>query len=90
VTESDASRPGRGLRIAVVVSRYNDFVTGRLRAGALEALAACGVAAEDVAVVDVPGSFEIPMAARARPPPRAPPPPPPRRGDSTRSSVSAA
>jgi 6,7-dimethyl-8-ribityllumazine synthase len=64
VTESDASRPGRGLRIAVVVARYNDFVTGRLRAGALEALAACGVAAEDVAVVEVPGSFEIPMAAR--------------------------
>lgn len=55
---------GRGLRIAIVVSRYNDFVTDRLRAGALEALAALGVADPDVAVIDVPGSFEIPMAAR--------------------------
>lgn len=55
---------GRGLRIAIVVSRYNDFVTDRLRAGALEALAALGVADRDVAVIDVPGSFEIPMAAR--------------------------
>jgi len=64
VTQNQTLRPGRGLRIAVVVSRYNDFVTNRLRAGALEALAACGVADEDVAVLDVPGSFEIPMAAR--------------------------
>ena len=52
------------MRIAVVVSRYNEFVTDRLRAGALEALAACGVGTEDVTVLDVPGSFEIPMAAR--------------------------
>lgn len=52
------------MRIAVVVSRYNDFVTERLRAGALDALTACGVAAEDVTVLDVPGAFEIPMAAR--------------------------
>ncbi len=55
---------GRGLRIAVVVSRYNDFVTDRLRAGAVEALSALGVGAADVTVLDVPGSFEIPMAAR--------------------------
>jgi 6,7-dimethyl-8-ribityllumazine synthase len=52
------------LRIAVVVSRYNDFITDRLKAGAVEALAACGVADKDVIVVAVPGSFEIPMAAR--------------------------
>jgi 6,7-dimethyl-8-ribityllumazine synthase len=53
-----------GLKIAVVVSRYNDFVTDRLRSGALEGLAASGVAAEDVVVLDVPGAFEVPMAAR--------------------------
>ncbi len=68
VRKTDADREpsasGRGLRIAVVVSRYNDFVTGRLKAGALQALAACGVTPEDVTVLDVPGSFEIPMAAR--------------------------
>lgn len=62
MSENEAS--GRGLRIAVVVSRYHDFVTDRLRAGALEALAASGVAHDDVSVLDVPGSFEIPMAAR--------------------------
>ncbi len=61
---TDIAESGRGMRIAVVVSRYNDFVTDRLRSGALEALRACGVAAEDIAVLDVPGSFEIPMAAR--------------------------
>jgi 6,7-dimethyl-8-ribityllumazine synthase len=55
---------GHGMRIAVVVARYNEFVTDRLRAGALEALTACGVAATDVDVLDVPGSFEVPMAAR--------------------------
>lgn len=55
---------GRRLRIAVVVSRYNDFVTTRLEAGALEALAACGVARADVTVLHVPGAFEVPMAAR--------------------------
>ncbi len=52
------------MRIAIVVSRYNDFVTDRLRAGALEALSACSVSTADIAVLDVPGSFEVPMAAR--------------------------
>ncbi len=61
---SEQLRSGHGLRIGIVVSRYNDFVTDRLKAGALEALAACGVADKDVALIDVPGSFEIPMAAR--------------------------
>ena len=54
----------RGLRVAIVVSRYNDFVTDRLRAGALEALTAAGAAADAVDVLDVPGSYEIPQAAR--------------------------
>jgi 6,7-dimethyl-8-ribityllumazine synthase len=50
------------LRIAVVVSRYNDFVTGRLENGAIAALSDRGVG--DVTVVRVPGAFEIPTAAR--------------------------
>ena len=54
----------RGLRVAVVVSRYNDFVTDRLKAGALEALTAAGAAADAVDVLDVPGAYEIPQAAR--------------------------
>ena len=53
-----------GLRFALVVSRYNDFVTDRLQAGAIAALTAAGAAAEDLVVVRVPGAFEIPIAAR--------------------------
>ena len=54
----------RGLRIAVVVARFNDFVTERLEAGAIEALVGAGVATDDITVVRVPGSFEIPLAAQ--------------------------
>jgi 6,7-dimethyl-8-ribityllumazine synthase len=53
-----------GLRFAVVVSKYNDFVTDRLQAGALAALSAAGAAANDITVVRVPGAFEIPLAAQ--------------------------
>lgn len=52
------------MRIAVVVSRFNDFVTDRLLAGAQEALREAGVADADVQVLRVPGAFEIPMAAQ--------------------------
>jgi 6,7-dimethyl-8-ribityllumazine synthase len=55
-----------GFRFALVVSKYNDFVTDRLQAGALAALAAGGVTPADVTVVRVPGAFEIPLAARRR------------------------
>lgn len=55
---------GAGLRVAVVVSRFNSAVTSRLEAGALRALAAAGVAPNDAAVVRVPGAFEIPATAR--------------------------
>jgi 6,7-dimethyl-8-ribityllumazine synthase len=53
-----------GLRFAVIVSKYNDFVTDRLQAGALTALSAAGAASIDVTVVRVPGAFEIPLAAQ--------------------------
>ena len=53
-----------GLRFAIVVSRWNDFVTTRLLAGAREALIEAGVAAEAVDVVWVPGAYEIAAAAR--------------------------
>jgi 6,7-dimethyl-8-ribityllumazine synthase len=53
-----------GFRFALVVSKYNDFVTDRLQAGALAALSAAGVTPGDVTVVRVPGAFEIPLAAQ--------------------------
>ena len=60
----EATRRARGFRFALVVSKYNDFVTDRLQAGALAALSAAGAAPDDVAVVRVPGAFEIPLAAQ--------------------------
>lgn len=51
------------MRIAVVVARFNDFVTERLLAGAREALTEAGLADTDVEVLHVPGAFEIPFAA---------------------------
>jgi 6,7-dimethyl-8-ribityllumazine synthase len=51
------------VRIAVVVARFNDFVTERLLAGAREALAEAGLGAEAIEVHYVPGAFEIPLAA---------------------------
>jgi 6,7-dimethyl-8-ribityllumazine synthase len=53
-----------GQRFAIVVSRYNDFVTRPLLDGALTALAEAHVAGDDVTVVHVPGSFELPVAAQ--------------------------
>jgi 6,7-dimethyl-8-ribityllumazine synthase len=53
-----------GLRFAIVVARFNDFVTERLLTGALEGLTAAGVASDDVTTLRVPGSFEIPLAAQ--------------------------
>jgi 6,7-dimethyl-8-ribityllumazine synthase len=55
---------GAGLRFAVVVARFNDFVTDRLESGALAALKAAGVSADDISIIRVPGAFEIPFAAR--------------------------
>lgn len=53
-----------GLRFAVVVSRFNSFVTERLLNGALDALQRAGAAEQDIDVVRVPGALEIPVAAK--------------------------
>jgi 6,7-dimethyl-8-ribityllumazine synthase len=57
----DASR----LRIAVIVARFNAFITDRLRDGAVAALREAGAAESAIEVFAVPGAFEIPQAARA-------------------------
>ncbi|MEA3399665.1 MAG: 6,7-dimethyl-8-ribityllumazine synthase [Armatimonadota bacterium] len=55
---------GSGLKVGLVASRFNDFITRRLVEGCLDALKRNGVADEDTELVYVPGSFEIPLAAR--------------------------
>jgi 6,7-dimethyl-8-ribityllumazine synthase len=52
------------MRVAIVVSRFNDFVTDRLLEGAQAALRDAGIADTNVDVWRVPGAFEIPMAAQ--------------------------
>ncbi len=54
----------KGLKFGIIVGRFNDFITGRLLDGALDALRRHGVDEKDIEVVKVPGSFEIPLVAR--------------------------
>jgi 6,7-dimethyl-8-ribityllumazine synthase len=54
-----------GLRIGVVVSRFNEFITEALAKGALETLEKYGCRAEDILLVKVPGAWELPAAAQA-------------------------
>jgi 6,7-dimethyl-8-ribityllumazine synthase len=63
-TKMEGGLSAAGLRFAVVVSRFNSFITDRLLQGATDALARSGAAAKDVDVVHVPGSFELPLAAK--------------------------
>jgi len=55
----------RGLKFAIVVARFNSFITERLLSGALDALRRSGGNQDDVEVVRVPGSWEMPVVARA-------------------------
>ncbi len=56
---------GAGLRFALVCSRFNDLVVGRLEAGARDALVRHGVEADAIDTMWVPGALEIPLAAKA-------------------------
>jgi 6,7-dimethyl-8-ribityllumazine synthase len=57
----EGSGSAQGLRIAIVVSRFNNLVTDRLLSGALDALSRAGAAAEDLLVIKVPGAWEMPV-----------------------------
>lgn len=56
---------GSGLRVAIIVSRFNDEITSRLLAGARAALERTGVSPTDIAELWVPGAWELPLAAQA-------------------------
>ena len=62
VTEGNLS--ASGLKFAVICARFNDFITERLLAGALDALQRSGAAAESIEIVKVPGAWELPLAAK--------------------------
>jgi 6,7-dimethyl-8-ribityllumazine synthase len=64
VSEFEGMLLGKGLKFAVVISRFNEFVTRKLLDGARDALLRHGVDQEDIDVAWVPGSFEIPLAAQ--------------------------
>ena len=54
----------KGLKFAIIVSRFNDFITGKLLEGAVDGLLRHGAKEEDIEVIKVPGAFEIPLTAR--------------------------
>jgi 6,7-dimethyl-8-ribityllumazine synthase len=60
----EASLNAAGKQFAIVVGRFNSFITERLLDGALLALRQCGAKPNDISIVHVPGAFEIPAAAR--------------------------
>jgi len=64
-TDRKGNLAAKGLRLAIVVSRFNSFITERLLSGALDALTRAGADEKKIEVVRVPGSFEIPVAAKA-------------------------
>ncbi len=60
----EGSLLGKGLKMGVVVSRFNEFITSKLLSGAQDSLARHGVAEADVDIAWVPGAFEIPLLAQ--------------------------
>lgn len=64
MTEYSGKLNASGLKFGLVVSRFNDFLTRQLIAGALDSLARHGAAETDIAVAWVPGSYEIPLAVQ--------------------------
>ncbi|MHB1024339.1 MAG: 6,7-dimethyl-8-ribityllumazine synthase [Desulfobacteria bacterium] len=55
---------GQGVKVSIVVSRFNGFITDRLLEGALDALRRHGVEEKGITVIRVPGSFEIPLGVK--------------------------
>lgn len=53
-----------GFRFAIIVSRFNDFISSRLVEGAMDALNRHGAGEEQISIVKVPGAFEIPLVAK--------------------------
>ena len=61
---NEAKLNAEGKKFALIVSRFNDFITEKLLSGALDALIRSGASDADIEVVRVPGAFEIPLVAK--------------------------
>lgn len=55
---------GKGLKVGIVIGRFNEFITSKLLSGAMDALLRHGVEEQDIAQAWVPGAFEIPLVAK--------------------------
>lgn len=62
--EIQGNLSAKGQKFCILVSRFNDFITGKLLEGALDALVRSGAKDDDITVVRVPGAFEIPVVAK--------------------------
>ena len=65
INRIEGSFDASGLKAAIVTSRYNDFVVGRLIEGAIDALVRHGANEDEITVIRVPGAFEIPQVVAA-------------------------
>jgi 6,7-dimethyl-8-ribityllumazine synthase len=54
----------KGLKFAVIVSRFNDFICSKLLDGAIDALTRHGASEQNIEIIKVPGAFEIPLVAK--------------------------
>ncbi len=53
-----------GLKFAIIVGRFNEFISSKLLSGAIDGLNRHGVKEEDIEIIWVPGAFEIPLVAK--------------------------
>ena len=60
----EAGLQAQGKKFGIIVARFNDFITGKLAEGAIDALTRSGADDNDIALLKVPGAFEIPLAAQ--------------------------
>ncbi|HDH05279.1 MAG TPA: 6,7-dimethyl-8-ribityllumazine synthase [Nitrospirae bacterium] len=54
----------KGLKFAIIISRFNEFITGKLLDGAVDALVRHGASEQNIDIIKVPGSFELPLTAK--------------------------
>jgi len=60
----EAGLNAEGKKFVIIASRFNDFITDRLVSGAVDALVRSGASDQDIDLIKVPGSFEIPLVAK--------------------------